>query len=70
MEATSALRARADAGDADAQFRLGYRLAFGRTRPRNGRRLAVEYWRQASAKGHDRALFYLGVSYDFGEGAL
>ena len=69
METTAALRKMAERGDADAQFRLGYRLAYGRNRPRPTDWPAVfGYWQSAAEAGHARAQFYLGVCYDNGYG--
>jgi hypothetical protein len=34
METTRVLQKRAEQGEIDALFRLGYRLAYGRSRPR------------------------------------
>ena len=52
-------------------FRLGYRLAFGRSRPRPTDWAAVlELWDQAARLGHDRAMFYTGVSYEHGNGVI
>ncbi len=69
METTQALHKRAAGGDADALFRLGYRLAFGRTRPRPTDWTAVyPLWAQAANAGHLRALFYVGVCHEHGRG--
>jgi TPR repeat protein len=69
METTSYLRRRAQQGDADALFRLGYRLAFGRRRPRPTDWAAVvDLWQRAAARNHRRAQFYLGTCYDRGKG--
>ena len=69
MITTKSLAKRAAEGDADAQFRMGYRLAFGRARkarPNWGR--VAQYWRKAAEAGHVRAQFYLGTCYDDGHG--
>lgn len=68
MITTAALARRAAAGDTDAAFRLGYRLAFSRSRSSRDPRRAVLEWRQAAGGGHVRAQFYLGTAYDFGHG--
>lgn len=69
METTKFLKQQAGLGDADALFRLGHRLAFGRSRPRPTDWPAVfEFWQQAARLGHDRAMFYLGVCYEHGSG--
>jgi len=67
MITTAALRTLARTDDADAQFRLGYRLALGRNRPKRWSQ-AVRHWSFAATQGHARALFYLGTCYDFGQG--
>jgi TPR repeat protein len=69
METTRVLKKRADHGDPDALFRLGYRLAYGRRRPRPIDWREVAYlWKQAARLGRSRAQFYLGVCYDNGLG--
>src|SRR5262245_43486445 len=69
METTRYLRRRAGEGDTDAQFRLGYRLAFGRQRPRpTDWSAVVAFWKPAAAAGHRRAQFYLGTCYEQGHG--
>jgi hypothetical protein len=47
MIRTSALGKRAASGDPDAQFRLGYRLALGRARPKRWRS-AASWWARAA----------------------
>ena len=69
METTRTLQQRSACGDVDSTFRLGYRLAFGRSRPRPTRWAQVaEYWQRAATAGHARAQFYLATCYDFGRG--
>src|SRR5689334_9502909 len=68
MISTTALKRRAPQGDVDAQFRLGYRLAFARARAKRSAKEAVRWWRRAAGQGHTRAQFYLGVAYDRGCG--
>src|SRR5436305_1724767 len=69
METTVTLTKRALKGDADASFRLGYRVAFGRNRNRPTNWAdAVRLWKQAARAGHGRAQFYLGTCYDLGRG--
>ncbi len=69
METTKVMKKRAEQGDPDALFRLGYRLAYGRQRPRPiDWQQVVSLWKQAARKGHSRAQFYLGVCYDNGLG--
>lgn len=69
MITTKALKRRADKGDSDSQFRLGYRIAFGRHRERPTRWTeALHWWLKAADQGHARAMFYIGVCYDNGWG--
>src|SRR5262245_36439526 len=69
METTRVLQQRAKVGDADALFRLGYRLAFGKKRPRpTDWGVVFELWQRAAALNHRRAQFYLGTCYDSGRG--
>jgi hypothetical protein len=68
MITTKALSERAATGDADAQFRLGYRLAFARNPHLRDLPRAADLWRSASKRGHVRARFYLGTCYDLGRG--
>ena len=55
MESTIKLRARAAQGDADAQFRIGYRRAFHRDPKQRDWPSAVRYWKAAAVQGHTRA---------------
>src|SRR5262245_60664385 len=69
METTRLLRRRAEKDDGDACFRLGYRIAFGRNRPRpTDWSAALRLWKQAARVGHERAQFYIGTCYDHGYG--
>ena len=69
METTVALRKMAERGNADAQFLLGYRLVFGRNRPRPTDWPAVAaYWHSAAEAGHSWAQFRLAISYREGDG--
>ena len=53
METTKFLQKRAGEGDADAQFRVGYRLAFGRKRPRpTDWPYVLDLWNRAAEAGH------------------
>jgi len=65
---TRALSKLAASGDADAQFRLGYRCAFCRDKRRRNPKRAFSMWKAAAEHGHPRAAFYLGTCYDFGSG--
>jgi TPR repeat protein len=69
METTGYLESRAAAGDADAMFRLGYRIAFGRSRRRpTDWSAALECWRAAAELGHRRAACEIAVCYELGRG--
>jgi hypothetical protein len=69
METTGLLKQRAEQGDPDALFRLGYRLAFGRSRIRPTQWAAVfPLWEQAARAGYGRAMFYLGACHEHGYG--
>jgi uncharacterized protein len=68
MITSTALRNRAEHGDIDAQFRLGYRLAFSRVRTLRKPSEAIKWWRKAALQEHTRAQYFLGVSYDRGSG--
>jgi len=62
--ALSAVRARASAGDAVAQFSLGSILYYGTRDTAQG----LEWFRKAAAQGYASAEFQMGQSYDFGFG--
>jgi len=68
MVTTRALSNLAASGDADAQFRLGYRFAFCKDKRRRNLKRAFSMWKAAAEQGHVRARFYLGTCYDFGSG--
>ncbi|NWJ41350.1 MAG: sel1 repeat family protein [Geothrix sp.] len=61
------LRARAQAGDAAAQFELGDRCHFGRGVPRDPAESA-RWYRMAAEQGHAGAQVNLGNAYFRGEG--
>ena len=61
------LRARAEAGDAEAQVDLGSMYANGESVPQNGDE-AVRWYRFAADQGLAAAQFNLGVMYSIGEG--
>jgi phage gp29-like protein len=62
-----ALLRKAEAGDSEAQFELGYIYANGRNVPKD-EKLAVEWYRKAADQGHIPAQVNLGVMYDSGLG--
>ena len=59
MITTTALLRLAARGDADAQFRLGYRFAFCKDKRRRTVKRAFSMWKAAAEQGHVRARFYL-----------
>ena len=61
------LRRRAEQGDAEAQFSLGFRYGEGEGVPED-RQEALKWWRKAAEQGHAMAQYSLGVSYEIGEG--
>ena len=61
------LRQRADSGDSEAQFSLGYEYASGREIARDDRE-AVKWYRQAAEAGNTSAQSNLGVMYSKGLG--
>jgi localization factor PodJL len=65
--ATAALRAQADAGNANAQYELATRYAEGRLMPRD-LKLAAEWYEKASAHGVVPATYRLGSLYEKGYG--
>ena len=62
-----ALRVRAEAGDAEAQYNLGFRYATGRGVPQDDAE-AARWYRLAADQGHVGAQNNLGVSYAKGDG--
>lgn len=62
------LRGRAAEGNADAQYNLGARYAFGRGVPQDASE-AVRWLRQAADQGHAKAQFDVGVLHTYGVGA-
>jgi hypothetical protein len=58
----AALRVQADAGDAAAQFNLGFAYSFGEGVPQDDVQ-AVSWFRQAAEQGHAIAQYNLGVMY-------
>ena len=67
VQETDALRARAEAGDVEAQFVLGSMYEFGRGVPEDDVE-AVRWYRLAADQGDADAQYRLGVNYDDGEG--
>ena len=69
MGSNRKLLARGAQEDADAKFRMGYRLAFGRKRAKkiNWREIH-ELWLNAANCEHERAQFYLATLYEHGQG--
>ncbi len=63
----AALRAQADAGNANAQYELATRYAEGRVMPRDFK-LAAEWYEKASARGVVPATYRLGSLYEKGFG--
>jgi TPR repeat protein len=61
------LKARADQGDAQAQFNLGLMYATGEGVPKDAAE-AVKWYRLAADQNHPRAQFNLGLLYATGEG--
>ena len=62
-----ALRAKAEQGDAQAQFNLGFRYNNGEGVPQDDAE-AVKWYRLAAEQGHASAQNNLGVMYDNGQG--
>ena len=62
--ALAAVRAKADAGDVNAQFSLGSILYYGG----NETAQAVEWFRKSAGQGYAPAEFQMGQLYDFGFG--
>ena len=63
----AALRADANAGDADAQFKVGALYYSGESVPQDYAQ-AVSWIRKAAEQGHGRASFNLGAMYANGQG--
>ena len=61
------LRARAEAGEAQAQYNLGLKYGAYEDGPQDAAE-AVRWYRLAAAQGHPQAQFALGVMYANGEG--
>ena len=63
----AALRSKANAGDAEAQFNLGVMYRVGRGVPQDDVE-AVSWFRQAADQGYGPAQNILGNAYSFGRG--
>ena len=66
-QAIADLRARAEAGDAGAQFILGGMYVIGDSVPPDAAE-AVAWYRRGAEQGHARAQYNLGVMYERGDG--
>jgi TPR repeat protein len=66
-EAPPGTRARAEAGDADAQFSLGVMYRTGRGVPQDDAE-AVRWWRLAADQGRASAQYTVGSMYENGRG--
>ena len=65
--AIDAVRARAEQGDAAAQYNLGQMYSYGRVLPKDSAE-AVRWYRLAAEQGHDYAQLSLGRMYADGTG--
>lgn len=65
---TPELRAKAEQGDADAMFELGYRYMEGKQGVAKDPTAAVVWWRKAADKGHRDAQYHAAYAYGNGEG--
>ena len=63
----AALRVKANAGDADAQYNLGVWYHFGKGVPQDDAQ-AVSWFRKAAEQGDAGAQYNLGIAYRLGEG--
>ena len=61
------IKERAEQGDADAQFNLGFRYDNGEGVPEDDAE-AVKWYRKAAEQGYAKAQYNLGLMYDNGEG--
>ncbi len=64
----AALTNKAEAGDAEAQYNLGWMYANGEGVPKDAAK-AVEWWQKAAAQGNAIAQYSLARMYAIGEGA-
>lgn len=68
-EAYCIMRPLAEAGDADAQYNIGWMYMNGYGLRVNDS-LALEWWKEASEQGHSDASFSIGMLYSLGEGEV
>ena len=68
-EAYCILRPYADAGDADAQYNIGWMYLNGYGLAINDS-LALEWWQRAADQGHTDASFSIAMLYNLGEGQV
>jgi len=68
-EAFCIMRPLAEAGDADAQYNIGWMYLNGYGL-RVDDRIALSWWQQASEQGHSDASFSIGMLYSLGEGEV
>ena len=61
------LRRRANEGDPEAQYKLGWRYSAGRDVQQNDEE-AVKWLRKAAEQGHTKSLNILGMMYSIGHG--
>ncbi|MCK4833585.1 MAG: SEL1-like repeat protein [Gammaproteobacteria bacterium] len=68
-EAYCIMRPLAEAGDADAQYNIGWMYMNGYGLRVNDS-LALEWWEKASEQGHSDASFSIGMLYSLGDGEV
>lgn len=68
-EAYCIMRPLAEAGDADAQYNIGWMYLNGYGLRTNDN-LALQWWEKASAQGHSDASFSIGMLYSLGDGEV
>lgn len=68
-EAYCIMRPLAEAGDADAQYNIGWMYLNGYGLRTNDD-LALQWWEKASAQGHSDASFSIGMLYSLGDGEV
>lgn len=65
---TAELRTKAEHGDVQAMYDLGYRYFEGKDRAAKDMTAAVVWWRKAADKGHRDAQYHAAYAYSTGEG--